>query len=94
MKTYEYNTFHFRPVRKWRQGELDMTLKQITKYLFSDVRNRKFFTRNNGGFYRYADFYAAMGGHEADIFYCEETGKNYVPCNAELFIYKESGLEA
>ena len=92
MKTYEYNTFHFRPVRKWRQGELDMTLKQITKHLFSDAKNRKFFTRYNGGFYRYADFYAAMDNSPADIFYCEETGKNYVPCNAELFIYKESGV--
>lgn len=89
MKAYEYNTFHFRPVRKWNQGELDMTLKQIGKYLSSDVKNRKFFTRYDGGFYRYADFYAAMENSSADIFCCEETGKNYVPCNAELFIYNE-----
>lgn len=90
MKVYEYNTFHFRPVRKLNRSEQDMTLKQISKYLQSDVENRRFLSLYNGGFYRYADFYEAMDNSEADIFYCEETGENYIPGNNELFIYNES----
>lgn len=94
MKSYEYNGFHFRPVRKWNQGEMDMTLKQISKYLSSECNGNERFFRRNGGFYRYSDFYAAMENSEADIFYCEETGKEYVPCNAELFVYSSVGRES
>ena len=88
MKTHKYNGYHFRPVRKFTQQEIDMTLQAISRYLESDLDRRAVFSRYDGGTYSHAAFYAAMDNDPADIFYCEETGKNYLPCGAELFIYK------
>lgn len=84
MITYKFNGYTFRPVRKLSQGEIDATLHRS---LESDLERRAVFN-SKGGKYSHEAFYAAMNNSDADIFYCEETGKNYLPCKSELFIYK------
>ena len=84
MITYKFNGYTFRPVRKLSDGE---TGAMLTQRLESDLEHRAVFSRANGGKYSHAAFYAAMGKTDADIFYCQETHKNYLPCKSELFIY-------
>lgn len=37
--------------------------------------------------YSWEDFYTASGDREDDLFYCQETGRLYIPCQNELFIF-------
>lgn len=84
MIALKFNGYTFRPVRKLSDGE---TGAMLTQRLESDLEHRAVFSRANGGKYSHAAFYAAMGKIDADIFYCQETRKNYLPCRSELFIY-------
>ena len=86
----KYNGYTFHPVRIFTHVENEMSLRQISRYLSSDIKRRNEFSRYDGGEYSLADFYKAMGdGAWADIFHCEETGLDYVPGENELFIWKK-----
>lgn len=83
--TFLYNGYHFKAV-----GVLtdERELKDITQDLVSDVElgMTKYEDRRKQD-YSYEGFYKSSGGSAADIFYCVETKKNYIPGENELFEY-------
>lgn len=81
---FEYNGFHYVPVRSFNQEEKDMSLKDISAYL-RGVQG----TLAGTVAYVYDKFYAASGNSKADIFYCVETEKLYIPCSNSLQEYQK-----
>ena len=84
---FEYNGFHFIPVRKFDQKERDMSLKDISKYL-RDAKG----TAVGRMAYDYDKFYGGFRrkyGKDtpADIFLCLEDGKEYIPGENSLMEY-------
>lgn len=80
---FEYNGFHFVPLRSFNQKEIDMSLKEISKYL-RDTKG----TMLGSVAYDRTKFYAASGDSKADVFLCVETGKQYIPCENSLQEYQ------
>lgn len=84
---FEYNGFHYLPVRTFNQEEKDMSLKEISRFL-RDVKG----TALGMVPYDYDRFYGGFRekyGKDtpADIFLCLETGKEYIPCEYKLMEY-------
>jgi|GEM_PF-159112 len=98
---FEYNGYHFKPYRKFHEGETDRRLKGDSRSHKKDMQYamRNMATdahlnfRNDGSAeakWSYEDFYAASENCNADIFILVENGKLYVPTEGELFQYTES----
>jgi hypothetical protein len=84
---FEYGGHHWRPHRKFEKRDGDFN-KQMDHA--SSDRSLGIATYDWGKTeYSHASFYAASGESEADIFRCVENGKLYIPCENELFQYKE-----
>jgi hypothetical protein len=84
---FEYGGYHWRPYRKFEKRDGDFN-KQMNRV--SSDRSLGIATYDWGKTeYSHASFYAASGESEADIFRCVENGKLYIPCENELFQYKE-----
>lgn len=84
---FEYQGFHYQPVRSFNRQERDMSLKEISAYL-CDTKD----TAIGRAGYDYDKFYSgfrAKYGRDttADIFLCLETGKEYIPCENSLMEY-------
>lgn len=84
---FEYNGFHYLPVRSMNQEEKNMSLREISRYLSTPgdtaLRNAP---------YSHERFYAGFRekyGKEtpADIFLCLETEKECIPCSNSLMEY-------
>lgn len=80
---FEYNGFHYVPIRSFNQEEKDMSLKEISNYL-RDTRR----TILGSVTYDYTKFYEASGDSKANVFLCIETGKQYIPCENSLQEYQ------
>ena len=99
---FEFGGYHFKPIRQFRKGEVDRHLKGDSRPWKMDaqyaMRNMssdrglgltKYEWKKAGTDYSHENFFAASGNCNADIFMCIEIGKLYVPCENELFLYKE-----
>lgn len=82
-EVFEYNGFHYMPVRSFNQKEEDMSLLEISMYL-RDSRG----TEIGEVGYNHKEFYVASGNSSADIFLCVENGKQYIPCENSLQEYQ------
>lgn len=91
MDKFNYNGFTFEPIRQFNKKENAMDFWTFTsRFLKSDLDNKKHFSKYEGGNYEYSAFYKcanASGAEEIDIFKCKENGKLYVPGANELFIF-------
>lgn len=87
-KIFEYNGFHYVPVRSFNQEEKDMSLKGIFAYL-RDAHG----TRVGTIAYNRHEFYVASGSSRADRFLCMETGKHYILCENSLQEYQRDRQE-
>jgi hypothetical protein len=92
---FAFGDFHFKPYRNFNYGEVDKQLDNDSRlwkidasYQFrnmvSDPAMQSLKGKN-----LHSDFYDAAKENMADIYYCVENGKLYVPCNAELMRYNE-----
>ena len=80
---FEYNKFHFLPVRNINDIERKEGVAHIRSdrelamavYTFSWVKWP----------WDYNEFYRASGGSKADLFLCVESGRLYIPGSNELF---------
>lgn len=83
-----YQGCHFKPVRQFTEKDGDFFEK--TKRLKRDDELGMMEVNYNGKQkhpYSYEEFYAASTDKEADIFFCLETMKVYVPCTYEMQEY-------
>ena len=83
-----YQGCHFKPVRQFTKAEGDFY--DITRRLRRDVELGMMETDYYGKQkhpYSHEEFYAASTDKEADIFFCLETMKQYVPCTHEMQEY-------
>lgn len=85
---FEYNGFHYVPVRSFNQEERDMSLRDIPAYL-RDAQG----TRAEIVAYNRHEFYVASGNSKSDIFLCVETGRKYIPCENSLQEYQKDKQE-
>ena len=87
---FEYNGYHFEPVRKLKESE-KKDICTFSKHIRSDRElgicdyNVDWKKHN----YSWKDFYSASNDSQLDIFLCVENGKLYVPCEHELFRIEE-----
>ena len=86
-KSFEYGGFHFYPLRTFDEADGDFYAR-----VFKSREDRELgFTSSDEPWskypYNYEDFYKAAGGKVFDVFFCEENGKQYVPCSDELRVY-------
>lgn len=87
---FEYNGYHFEPVRKLKESE-KKDICTFSKHIRSDRElgicdyNVDWKKHN----YSWKDFYSASNDSQLDIFLCVENGKLYVPCEHELFRFEE-----
>lgn len=92
-ETFEYDGWHFTPVRQFRKGEIERHLAGDSRPWKTDARYamRNMWTDRSVDLpkYSYDAFYAASTDKDCDIFRCEETGRLYVPGANELFGYHE-----
>lgn len=74
---------------------LGMDFRELGKHLYTEpeICRRLQESQNHPKGWNYHEFYAACKEPEMQIFYCEETGKLYVPMENELFGWKENGYE-
>jgi hypothetical protein len=99
---FEYGGYHFKPVRRFRDGELDKPQendsrprKQDARYAMRNMSSdfslgiTSYDRKKTDDAYSADAFYAASGDSTADIFKCIENGRLYVPGENELFRYKE-----
>ena len=78
---FEYKGYHFTPSRRLPKS---WDLYKITKH----TRTCDIGLSNYGGDgFDYAEFYEKSTDKEADIFLCEETGKEYIPSQNQLFLF-------
>lgn len=85
-----YQGIHFRPVRKFADSDGDFY--KIAGCLKRDSELGMMAGNYNGKKkhpYSYDDFYAASTDKNADVFFCLETQKEYVPCRYELQEYRK-----
>lgn len=83
-----YQGYHFMPVRQFTEKEGDFF--EITKRLKRDVELGMMDADYQGKqkhSYSYDEFYTVSTDKKADIFFCLETMKEYVPCTHELQEY-------
>ena len=86
-QTFCYAQCHFTPAG---QIDKDLSLRQITDYLMNDIDLGLSIYSNAKAPYSYDGFYAAAraaGADAADIYFCIETGRHYIPGKNELFAY-------
>ena len=95
---FKFGNYHFKPYRKYSKGEMskdktvsDSTLRRMSSDFGLGVSAYEW--KKDGTDYSHANFYAASGNSDADIFVCVENGKLYVPAENELFLYKEPPLK-
>ena len=99
---FEYGSYHFKPYRQFRKGEVTRRLEGDSRPWKTDaayaMRNMSsdfglglstYDWKKDGTDYSHKGFYAASENSDADIFMCIENGKLYVPHENELFQYKE-----
>lgn len=83
---FSYNGYTFVPV-----GQIDpkMTLKKASLYLESAFIGLSKYDHDNQKGWSYNEFYNAATSKcdTCDVFYCEETGKYYIPCENELMVW-------
>lgn len=89
---FEYLGLTFTAVKALPVG---MDFGELGKHLYTEpeINRRLQESQNHPNVWNYFDFYAACKDPEMRIFYCEETGKLYVPMENELFGWKENGYE-
>ena len=89
-KYFEYGGYHFYPLRRFEGNDGDF-MSRVCKLhddrelgmTATDEPWRKYA-------YDYEAFYEAAGGKGYDIFICEETGRQYVPCGHGLQEYRSA----
>jgi hypothetical protein len=97
---FEYGGYHFKPLRKFRKGEIDKPLandsrpwKQDARYAMRNMQSDSELALRNDGtaktVWSHEAFYTASGNSKCDVFRCIENGKLYVPCENQLFRYDE-----
>lgn len=88
--TFEWQGFTFHPVRRFTKKENRLGLRLP---LHCDRSLACVFSKYDGGLWNYNEFYEAAGGHDkclADIFHCDETGRDYIPGDNNLWEYNEN----
>ena len=83
---FEYQGYHFEPVGILPQGLEGKELVNQTRG--NTELHLTTYEREDDILYSYAGFYEASGSSKADIFWCMETGRNYIPGENELFGYE------
>lgn len=87
---FEYNGYHFEPVRKLKESE-KKNICIFSKHIRSDrelgICDYKVDWKKHN--YSWKDFYSASNDSQLDVFLCTENGKLYVPCEHELFQFEE-----
>lgn len=87
---FEYNGYHFEPVRKLKESE-KKDICTFSKHIRSDrelgICDYDVDWKKHD--YSWKDFYSASNDSQLDIFLCKENGKLYVPCEHELFQFEE-----
>lgn len=84
---FEYNGYHFEPVRKLKESE-KKDICTFSKHIRSDRElgicdyNVDWKKHN----YSWKDFYSASNDSQLDIFLCVENGKLYVPCEHDEIV--------
>lgn len=73
-KSFYYLGKRYRPVREFTDKELDRLHEVLA-----------FDRESTPEGYEYKSFYAASGGAEVDVFLCEDTMHEVVPCGRGLF---------
>lgn len=87
-KEFVYNGFTFRPCRVLNAKEKELDLHKTMKVLNMrrDTELGMWNYDDKKVNYNYKEFYKMADDVEiADIFYCIETEKYYIPCNNEMF---------
>lgn len=84
---FEYLGYHFIPYRQLTKAESGFS--KISKRLASDPMLGMCTYKWRKADYTWSGFYGASGDSKCDLFICEETEKVYIPCENELFIYRE-----
>jgi hypothetical protein len=81
---FTYQGFHFIPVMKLRA---DMDLKEICEHQYSEreLAMSDYDLRWVKHPWCHESFYKACGAKEYDVFFCQETGKLYLPGEHELY---------
>lgn len=83
-----YQGFHFKPVGQFPKQE--DTIYKIVRHLKRDdelgIREDGYYGKAKHP-YSYDEFYQASPVKNADIFFCLETQKEYVPCQCDLQEY-------
>lgn len=74
------------PIRSFNQGENDMSLKDISAYLYNAQGTRAVIMA-----YDRHGLYAVSGNSKVDMFLCVETGKLCIPCENSLQKYQRTG---
>jgi len=92
---FNFGGYHFKPYRKYNESEMsaDKTISDSTfRRMGSDfgLGLSSYDWKQNGVDYSHANFYAASGESNADIFMCIENGKLYIPAENEIFVYREA----
>lgn len=90
--TFAFGGYHFTPYRKFDKSEQESSLYAFVHsgQLTSDRElGMSIYDRWKKVDYSHKAFYEASTDKTCDIFRCVETGKLYVPCENELFIYTE-----
>ena len=92
MKSFEYNGYHFTPVRSFTQNENADWIREISPYLESSPFGAKLLRNYGGGFYSHGDFYKAAGKNNAtiDVFQCIEDGTLRIPAGHEIFVFTKN----
>lgn len=88
-KEFTYNGYTFIPHRVLNSKEKGLDLYNTTKVLNlqRDFELRMWNYDDKKVDYNYKEFYEVADTVEiADIFYCIDTGRYYIPCNNEMFL--------
>lgn len=89
---FAYSGYHFTPYRKFNKSEQESSLYAFVHsgQLTSDRElGMSTYDQWKKVDYSHKAFYEASTDKTCDIFRCVENGNLYVPCENELFIYKE-----
>lgn len=82
-----YQGCHFKPVRQFTEEE---NFWEVTGHIRRDeelgMMEADYYGKQKRP-YSHDEFYAASTDKKADIFFCLETMKNYVPCTHEMQEY-------
>lgn len=83
-----YQGCHFKPVRKFteKDGDFNKIVRRLKREDELGMTAADYYGKQKHP-YSYEEFYAASTDKKADVFFCLETMKEYVPCTHEMQEY-------